>query len=185
MPRLTIVTFPHPILKRKARPVTDFGPALQTLIDDMLDTLRDAPGVGLAAPQVDVPLRLFVAEWGDDEDEDAPKKTYVMVNPEITRYSRETETGTEGCLSIPGILGDVERAWEITISAQNRRGQKIKLKPKGWLARIFQHEFDHLNGDLFTEKAERLWRQGSEPADQPGEPDSPEPDPAGTPPPAA
>lgn len=164
-----IVTLPEPILRRKARPVTNFGPELQELVDDMIQTMREAPGVGLAAPQINIPLRLFVAEWGDDEDEEAPKKTYVLVNPEIKRISRETVIGVEGCLSIPGYLGEVERAEEVTLQAFNRRGQKMRVKAKGWLARIFQHEFDHLNGDLFIDKAERVWQQ---PEDEEYEPDA-------------
>lgn len=159
-----IVTLPNPILRRKARPVSDFGPELQTLIDDMVETMRAAPGVGLAAPQVNIPLRLFVAEWGDDEDDSVERKTYVMINPEIKRLSRETVVGVEGCLSIPGILGEVERAEEVTIHAFNRRGQKTRLKASGWLARILQHEFDHLNGDLFIDKAESVWQQVDEEA---------------------
>jgi len=157
-----IVTLPNPILRRKARPVTDFGPSLQTLIDDMIETMLDAPGVGLAAPQVNIPLRLFVANWGDDEDDDAPKKTYVFVNPEIKRYSEETDLGVEGCLSIPGLLGEVERSSQITIHGQNRRGQHIKLKAEGWLARILQHEFDHLNGDLFIDRTDNIWKNTPE-----------------------
>lgn len=157
-----IVTLPEPVLRRKARPVTNFGPDLQALIDDMVETMREAPGVGLAAPQVNIPLRLFVAEWGDDEDEEAPKKIYIFVNPEIKRMSRETVVGVEGCLSIPGYLGEVERAEEVTIQAFNRRGQKLRVKARGWLARIFQHEFDHLNGELFIDKAERVWLQSDE-----------------------
>lgn len=157
-----IVTLPNPVLTRKARPVTDFGPELQELIDDMLETMREAPGVGLAAPQVDIPLRLFVAEWGDDEDDEAPRKSYVLVNPEIKRISRSTVMGIEGCLSIPGLLGEVERAEEVTIEAQNRRGQKMRIKAKGWLARIFQHEYDHLNGVLFIDRAESVFQQVDE-----------------------
>jgi len=152
-----IVTVPAPVLRRKARRVTDFGLELQTLIDDMIETMRAAPGVGLAAPQVGVPLRVIVVEFGDEEDESVPPKLYVMVNPEITRRSRETEIGTEGCLSIPGLVGDVERALEVTVRGQSRRGQPMKLKVRGWLARIFQHEIDHLNGVLFTDLAERVW----------------------------
>ncbi len=152
-----IVTVPAPVLRRKAQRVKDFGPELQSLIDDMIDTMRAAPGVGLAAPQVGVPLRVIVVEFGDEEDESVPPKLYVMVNPEITRRSRETEIGTEGCLSIPGLVGDVERAVEITVRGQSRRGQPMKLKVRGWLARIFQHEIDHLNGVLFTDLAERVW----------------------------
>ena len=155
---LEIVTLNNPILRKKARPVTDFGPELQTLIDDMIETMREAPGVGLAAPQVDVPLQLFVAEFGDEEDPEAPKKTFVFANPEIKRASRETVLGVEGCLSIPGLVGEVERARRVTIQALNRRGQPVKVKAEGWLARIFQHETDHLNGVLFIDIAEEIWQ---------------------------
>ena len=81
-----IVTLPEPVLRRKARKVTDFGPELQTLIDDMVETMREAPGVGLAAPQIDVPLRVIVIEYGNEEDEQVPPKLYTVVNPEITRF---------------------------------------------------------------------------------------------------
>jgi peptide deformylase len=160
-----IITAPHPTLRRKARKVTNFGPKLQTLIDDMIDTLREAPGVGLAAPQIDVPARVIVIEFGDEEDEDIPLKLHVLINPEITRLSKESAFGTEGCLSMPMILGEVDRPIEATISGQNRRGQPIKLKARGWLARIFQHEVDHLNGILFIDKAERVWQQDDEPVE--------------------
>lgn len=153
-----IVTVPHPVLRRKAQPVRDFGPELQQLIDDMIETMRAAPGVGLAAPQVNVPLRVIVVEFGDEEDESVPPRLWAVVNPEIVRVSRETEMGTEGCLSIPGILGDVERAYAITVRGQNRHGQPVKYKLRGWVARIFQHEIDHLNGVLFTDRARRVWR---------------------------
>ena len=157
-----IITLPAPILRRKARPVTDFGTEFQTLVDDMIETMRLAPGVGLAAPQVGIPLQLFVAEWGDDEDDDAPKKTYVFANPEIKRFSRDTEAGVEGCLSIPGLVGEVERALSVTIQGQNRRGQPVRVKANGWLARIFQHENDHLNGVLFIDRADTVWQPASE-----------------------
>lgn len=153
-----IVYIPAPILRKKARKVTDFGPELQTLIDDMIETMRVAPGVGLAAPQVDVPLRLIVVEYGDEEDEEVPPKLYVVANPEIVRLSEKTEIGTEGCLSIPGFAGDVERSLEVTVKGQNRRGQAVKIKAQGWLARIFQHEIDHLDGILFTDRAEKVWK---------------------------
>jgi peptide deformylase len=158
-----IVTIPGPVLRRKARKVTDFGPELQTLIDDMLDTMRDAPGVGLAAPQIDSPLRVIVVEYGEDEDEKAPAKLYTIVNPEITRFAPETEVGTEGCLSIPGYVGDVERPTAITLKGFNRRGQPVKIKADGWLARIFQHEVDHLDGVLFIDRAEKVWEFKGEP----------------------
>lgn len=153
-----IVSIPAPVLKKKARKVTDFGTELQHLIDDMIETMRVAPGVGLAAPQVDVPLRVIVVEYGDDEDENVPPKLYTLVNPEITRVSDEVEVGTEGCLSIPGFVGDVERALAITVKGQNRRGQPIRIKANGWLARIFQHELDHLDGVLFTDRTDKVWK---------------------------
>ena len=152
-----IVTNPHPTLRRKARKVTDFGPELQTLIDDMVETMRIAPGVGLAAPQVDVSQRVIVVEFGDEEDEDAPLKLYTLVNPEIFKPSKELVTGTEGCLSIPGLVGDVERSESVLVKGQNRQGQAVKIKAKGWLARIFQHEIDHLNGILYIDLATNIW----------------------------
>ena len=155
---LEIVTLPQTILRHKAHKVSDFGLALQTLVDDMVETRRQAPGVGLAAPQVDESLRLIVVEFGDEENEETPTKLYVIVNPEITRPSQETLVGTEGCLSIPGLQGDVERFVAVTVKGLNRRGRPMTVKAKGWLARIFQHEIDHLDGILFTDRAENLWQ---------------------------
>lgn len=153
-----IVTIPHEVLRRKARPVTDFGADLQTLIDDMVETMRAAPGVGLAAPQVNVPLRVIVVEFGDEEDEDVPLHLFTIVNPELSRQSGDTEEGTEGCLSIPGLLGDVERHSSLVVKGQSRRGQPVKIKASGWLARIFQHEVDHLNGILFTDRTDKVYK---------------------------
>lgn len=153
-----IFTVPHKVLQRKARKVTDYGPELQALIDDMIETMREAPGHGLAAPQVGELQRLFIAEFGDEEDEEAPRKLYVVVNPKISRISKDTVTGIEGCLSIPEFVGDVDRAESVTVKGRNRHGQKMKLKASGWLARIFQHEVDHLNGVLFTDRAEKIYR---------------------------
>ncbi|MBE3039559.1 MAG: peptide deformylase [Chloroflexi bacterium] len=158
-----IVTLPDPVLRRKAHTVTRFDAELQTLIDDMIETLRDAPGVGLAAPQVGVSDRLIVVEYPeDDEQEDAPKKLSVVVNPEIKEISAETEMGIEGCLSIPGLQGEVERSLAVTVKGQTRRGQPVKIKAKGWLARIFQHEIDHLNGVVFTDRATKVWKPAPE-----------------------
>lgn len=153
-----IITLPHKTLRQKARKVTSFGSDLQTLIDDMVETMRLAPGVGLAAPQVNVSSRVIVVEFNENEDEEIPPKLYVVVNPEITRFSSEDEIGTEGCLSIPRIVGDVERPITVTIKGLNRRGQPQKIKASGWLARIFQHEVDHLDGVLFVDRAERVWQ---------------------------
>ena len=158
-----IVTLPDPILRRKARTVTRFDSDLQTLIDDMIETMRQAPGVGLAAPQVGVPDRVIVVEYAeDDEQEDAPKKLFAVVNPEIKQTSEETEMGVEGCLSVIGLQGEVERALAVTVKGQTRRGQPIKIKAKGWLARIFQHEIDHINGIIFTDRAAKVWKPAPE-----------------------
>jgi len=153
-----IVTLPQVILRHKARKVSDFGPDLQALVDDMIETMHQAPGVGLAAPQVGESTRLIVVEYGDEENEETPPKLYVMVNPEITRASQDSVLGTEGCLSIPGIQGEVERQEAVTVKGLNRHGHPMTVKAKGWLARIFQHEIDHLDGVLFVDRAEKLWQ---------------------------
>lgn len=159
-----IVTVPDPVLRRKAQKVRQFDADLQQLIDDMIETMRAAPGVGLAAPQVGVSQRVIVVEYGEDEDEDKPPRLYVVVNPEIVEVSAETEMGVEGCLSIPDLVGEVERYRRIVVKGQNRRGQPIKLKLQGWVARIFQHEIDHLEGVLFTDRAVRVWKPSPEEA---------------------
>jgi peptide deformylase len=162
-----IIFLPEPVLRRKAKPVTKFDKELQTLIDDMIETMREAPGVGLAAPQVNISQQLAVIEYAEDEDEDEgenedappkPKKLYVIINPEIIKASEEKVMGIEGCLSIPGLQGEVERHESIQVKALNRHGKPIKLKVDGWMARIFQHEIDHLNGVLFTDLATRVWK---------------------------
>jgi peptide deformylase len=153
-----IITVPNKVLNRKAQKVTDFGKDLQTLIDDKVETMREAPGVGLAAPQVNVLQRVIAVEFGDEEDEEVPPKLYTIVNPEVARASEETLMGIEGCLSIPELVGEVERSVSVTVKGQNRRGQKMKIKASGWLARILQHEIDHLNGVLFTDRTETIYR---------------------------
>ncbi len=158
-----IVTVPNDVLRRKARKITEFDKELQKTIDDMVETMREAPGVGLAAPQVGLSERLVVVEYEeDDEKEDSPKKLYVVVNPEVISTSEETEMGIEGCLSIPGLVGEVERSLEIVVRGQNRRGQPVKIKANGWLARIFQHEIDHLDGILYTDRATKVWKPAPE-----------------------
>lgn len=164
-----IATLPDPVLRRKARPVTVFDKNLQTLVNDMIETMRDAPGVGLAAPQISLSERLIVVEYADEPPEDPNRaedeavkevkpKLYILANPEIVKSSEETELGVEGCLSIPGIVGEVERHSWVQIKAQNLHGKPTRLKAQGWLARIFQHEIDHLNGVLFPDRATQVWK---------------------------
>jgi len=167
MSLLEIVTLPNNLLRQKMRPVTQFDDDLQELIENMIETMRQANGVGLAAPQIGRNKQLAVIETlpdYDDNDEEIPnsRDLFVIVNPEIVWFSRGTETAVEGCLSIPGYLGEVERAEAVRVRAQDRHGKKIKLKLSGWTARIFQHEIDHLNGVLYIDKLtapENLWTE--------------------------
>ena len=152
-----IIFVPHPTLRKKADLITEFGPELQELVDDMIITLDEASGAGLAAPQVNVSQQVILVEYGSDEDEDIPPILYVTVNPKITRFSQEIISGAEGCLSIPGFMGEVERAQEIVVEGLDRYGKPLKMKFQGWLARIFQHEIDHINGILYTDRTTRVW----------------------------
>ena len=154
-----IITIPNPILRRKAHKVTDFDKDFQTLVADMIDTLHEAPGVGLAAPQIAVSSRLIVVEYNiDEDDEESPKKLYVLANPEIVEASEEMVSGIEGCLSVTGLVGEVERHQSVTVKGQNRLGKPVKIKASGWLARIFQHEIDHIDGIVFTDRTDRVWQ---------------------------
>lgn len=165
-----IVVVDHPVLLKKAKKIRNVTPEIRQLVDDMIDTLRDANGVGLAAPQVGVSRRVLVVEYAQGEEQEPPddeepapldKKLYVLINPEITHRSEEMVEGAEGCLSIPGWMGLVERHEGISIKGLDRNGRKMKLRLDGWVARIFQHEIDHLDGILFTSRItdpEKLWR---------------------------
>ena len=113
------------------------------LIDDMVDTMRDAPGIGLAAPQVGVLLRVIVAEVDD--------QLHALVNPEIIRSEGE-QVGDEGCLSIPGYIGEVQRFERVVVKAKNRAGKDVRVRGEGLLARCLQHEIDHIDGILFTDR---------------------------------
>jgi len=133
-----------PVLRRLARRVGRLTPALQQLIDDMVETMRAAPGVGLAAPQVGVPLRLIVVEVGGE--------LYTLCNPEVIRASGEQEEPEEGCLSVPHWYGPVRRYAEVTVKGRDRTGKEVRVKATGFLARVFQHEIDHLDGVLFLDR---------------------------------
>jgi peptide deformylase len=147
------------VLREKANKVRDFGPALQSLIDDMVETMRDAPGLGLAAPQIGVSLRLAVIELPEDEDEETPdpyRGTLIVIcNPEIVKTWGEEE-GQEGCLSLPVYVGEVKRAARVLVKAQDRHGKQIRLRAEGLMARVLQHEIDHLSGTLFVDRVESL-----------------------------
>ncbi|MEQ8674476.1 MAG: peptide deformylase [Aggregatilineales bacterium] len=160
---LDIIQPDNPILRKKAIKVTSFDKKFQTLVDDMIETMMDAPGVGLAAPQVAVSRRVIVVRLPDDEESieeygEEAGVLYVVANPKIIKSSRRMVDGVEACLSIPGYYGEVDRAYEVVITGQDRHGKDMRIKVKDWLARVFQHEIDHLDGVLFIDKATDVWR---------------------------
>ena len=167
MSTLPIVSIPDKILRQKTRPVTRFDGELQQLIDNMIETLREANGVGLAAPQVGQPIQLAVILTLPEEDDEGneiedTRELFVIINPEIFWRSKETTKGIEGCLSIPGYVGEVERHESIRVRGQDRTGRKVRLRLYDWTARIFQHEIDHLNGELYIDKLtgpENIWTE--------------------------
>lgn len=141
-----IVTVDGPkasVLRRRAKSVGRVTAEMQRLIDQMIDAMREAKGVGLAAPQVGVSKRVFVAE--------VEERIHVLIDPQIVKKDGE-EVSSEGCLSIPGIVADVPRALRVTVKAKNRRGRGITLSAEGLLARVIQHELDHLDGILFLDR---------------------------------
>ena len=146
-----IITAGNPDLKRKALPVTAFDKKLKFIISDMKKTLYEANGVGLAAPQIDLNMRVFVADDGESGFE-------AYVNPVWEPVGNETNVDTEGCLSVPGYVGLVERYTTVRIKYQDVHGKKKQKVATGLLARCIQHETDHLNGILFIEKATALRR---------------------------
>ena len=146
------------VLFKPANRVREFGPTLHKLLDDMLETMRDAPGVGLAAPQVGIGLRVAVIEYPEDEeDPENTRRVYEIINPEVIKQ-KGSDSGQEGCLSIPGLAADVDRATYVLIKAQDRYGKEIRIKAYDWLARIFLHEIDHLHGVLMTDKATQVYK---------------------------
>ena len=153
MALLQIRLFGDPVLKERSAPVTVFDATLARFGDDLLETMRAAPGVGLAAPQVGVLKRVFAFDVGVDEDT-GEHPFGVAVNPVITHREGE-QLGEEGCLSFPGIYFECSRAMEVTVAAQDVRGQPLELHGQGLLARVFQHEIDHLDGVLFIERLSR------------------------------
>lgn len=165
--RLKIVQAGEPVLRQQARPLSVddiLSKEIQDLIEHMRETLRDAPGVGLAAPQVGLPLQLAVIEdrpeyqtgrLSEEElaaRERVPVPFHVIVNPEIVEYSQDTATFYEGCLSVTGFMAKVERARSVRVACLDHRGQPQTIEARGWYARILQHEIDHLHGRLYLDR---------------------------------
>ncbi|MCS7285590.1 MAG: peptide deformylase [Anaerolineae bacterium] len=145
-----ILTGDDPRLRVKSREVTQFNQELKALIQDMIDTMRAAKGIGLAAIQIGVPFRVIVVELPPEEG-NGKSRVLALVNPEIVKMEGEEET-EEGCLSLPGIVGDVKRAAYVEVRARTPNGKKVRIKASGLLSRVLQHEIDHTNGILFTDR---------------------------------
>ena len=144
---LPIITHPDPLLRQPTHPITEFNASLTTLVQDMFETMKEKKGVGLAAPQIGILRKLIVVSY--------KKRQFALLNPEIVKSSG-SELGEEGCLSIPNTHVMVDRATYIEVIATTVRGKAIKLKERGFVARIIQHEIDHLNGTLIIDKGPPL-----------------------------
>jgi peptide deformylase len=152
---LKIIHYPDPRLKKPSAPVKEFTPALKDLAAKMLQLMREARGVGLAAPQVGQNIRLFVMNHTGD-----PKDDRVYINPQLTE-AEGSEEGEEGCLSLPGVNANIVRDKTIRIRAIDPDGNEIDQKETGYLARVWQHEFDHLNGTLITDRMGAVAKMGA------------------------
>ena len=154
-----ILTVEEPILRQKTKKVRDFDASLHRLLDDMLETMRDAPGIGIAANQVGVPLQVAIIELEDTITE--------LINPQVVRASGEV-VDWEGCLSIPGFVAEVTRHEKVTVKARDRNGKEFRVKGEDLFARALQHEIDHLNGILYIDyldSLEELVRVSERPAE--------------------
>ena len=150
---LKIRTYPDPVLKKVAEPLTRFGPEEQKIFEDMIEIMYQADGVGIAAPQVGISKRIFIAS-----PTMTPGEEYVFVNPEILEQQGR-ELGLEGCLSLPGISGEIPRAKTLRFRALDRKGKPVEMTVKDFFARIVQHEMDHLNGMLLIDRVDFDKRQ--------------------------
>jgi peptide deformylase len=154
MSLLEILTYPNPILRKKTEPVTTFNDELKILVKNMADTMYEAPGIGLAAPQVGESLRLVVIDVTPKDEEN---KLIVLANPEICD-GEGSIVDEEGCLSLPELTENVKRFARIRVKAQNIKGEPIEFEAEDWFARVIQHEVDHLQGILFLDKISVLKR---------------------------
>jgi len=168
-----VLRIDEPLLRRKAKKVKQFDDQLKALVEDMLETMVAANGMGLAATQIGVPQRVIVIQLPAESEGDEPGKVYILVNPAIVEQSEERAADDEGCLSVPGIVGEVSRPLKVTVRGQSVKGRPLRLCAEGLLARVFQHEIDHLDGVLFVDRVagpEKLRRVIGEGESQPVSP---------------
>ena len=148
MTAIPVRVLPEPILRQKAKRVRIIDGSIKKLISDMAETMHAAPGVGLAAPQIGVPLRVIVIGVPGEEDK-------VLINPEVVRRKGERVVN-EGCLSVPGYFGEIKRAESVTVKGRDQNGKEIRVKADGLLAQVLEHEIDHLNGVLYIDHLESM-----------------------------
>lgn len=153
-----IVLYPDPRLRQQCAPITEITPQILTLLDDMAETMYQAPGIGLAAPQVGALIRAIVVDVGNDDENSRERHLYKLLNPEIIERAGKVDY-EEGCLSIPEVRESVRRSSEIVVEALNEKGEKIKIEATGLLAICLQHEIDHINGILFIDHLSKLKRE--------------------------
>lgn len=155
-----IITVGDPRLRQRSKTIKKVTPEIQHLIDDMVETMHESDGIGLAAVQVGELARIIVVEVPEDEEIPGSGEQFIVLNPEIIKETHETEIGIEGCLSVPGYVGEVERAEGVIVKGMTQYGKKFRLRPNGFLARVFQHEIDHCNGVLYIDRLvapDRIW----------------------------
>ncbi|GJM02987.1 MAG: peptide deformylase [Rhodomicrobium sp.] len=152
-----IIKIPDPVLREMCGEIADVTPELNVLMDDMLETMYDAPGIGLAAPQINIPIRLIVMDAAKREEEEKPNPI-IMVNPVIISASDERSLYEEGCLSIPDYYAEVERPAAVNVAYIDRHGKMQEMVCEDLLATVVQHEIDHLNGKLFIDYLSKLRR---------------------------
>jgi peptide deformylase len=155
-----VITVGDARLRQRSRPIQSITPEIRELADDMVETMHAANGVGLAAVQVGELQRIIVIQLPEDEEVWGSGELFVVLNPEIVKESREVEVGIEGCLSIPGYVGEVERATQVMVRGIDINGRPFRIRPRDYLARVFQHEIDHTNGILYIDRLvapDRIW----------------------------
>lgn len=157
---LNIVKDPDPVLRKKAVKLRKADEGIRKLALDMYETMLEAPGVGLAAPQIGKSIRLITVHVPEDEEDGQEEVSLMLLNPEIVKRAGE-QVGAEGCLSIPGIAGNVKRSQTVTVKALDMENKPVRIKAHGYLAVVLQHEIDHLDGIMFTDlienKEDDLW----------------------------
>jgi peptide deformylase len=160
--RIVTVEDNDAVLRKRAEPVKKFTPKVRRLVRNLIETMQEAPGVGLAAPQVGISQRIIVIDVPEEEGQPLAGKPFALINPRVEPTSSETEEGMEGCLSVPGLVGEVMRPTTIHVRARNEWGKPLDFQAGGFVARVIQHEADHLEGILFVDRTDKVYEITSE-----------------------